>query len=132
MCQVSASNAVAMAVALIAYGPLRVQGLTRRAGYRPGSACDFSNLTAVAAADREFIGIRRWRCRGDNGTGISGQFRTTVPFRTLPGRGRPRAEQQASRKDVRCEELVDEAALDRARSDHVQPELRRPPLGREP
>ena len=39
-----------------------------------------------------------------------------------------RAEQQASRNDIRCDELVDETALycartDRARTNRVQPEL---------
>jgi hypothetical protein len=62
-------------------------------------------------------------CRGDNGMGSSGQFRTGVPFRTLACSGRPRAEQQANRKDLRCGELVDETAINRARMDRVQPEL---------
>ena len=37
--------------------------------------------------------------------------------------GRPRAEQQASRKDPGCEELVDETALGRTWTDLMQPEL---------
>jgi len=50
-------------------------------------------------------------------------FRTAVPFRILSGMGRPRAEQWESPKDVRRQALVDEAAIDRVRTDRVQAEL---------